>query len=77
MFVPQRILFEKNVMEYDIAQNIYNEFKDNKKIEIIDLSSNRIKQHIPGDNKEDSGTSDVPPVARLPYLHSHWQSPDE
>lgn len=50
MFVPQRILFEKNVMGYDIAQNIYNEFKDNKKIEIIDLSSNRIKQHIPGDN---------------------------
>ena len=50
MFVPQRILFEKNVMEYDIAQNIYNEFKDNKKIEIIDLSSNRIKQHIPGNN---------------------------
>ena len=50
MFVPQRILFEKNVMEYDIAQNIYNEFKDNKKIEIIDLTSNRIKQHIPGDN---------------------------
>ena len=35
MFVPQRILFEKNVMGYDIAQNIYNEFKDNKKIEII------------------------------------------
>ena len=50
MFVPQRILFEKNVMGYDIAQNIYNKFKDNKKIEIIDLSSNRIKQHIPGDN---------------------------
>lgn len=53
MFVPQRILFEKNVMKYDIAQNIYNTFKDNDKVEFIDLTSNRIKQHIDGDNLYD------------------------
>ncbi|MDO4535417.1 MAG: spore photoproduct lyase [Clostridium perfringens] len=53
MFIPQRILFEKNVMEYEIAQNIYNKFKDNERVELIDLSSNRIKQHIPGDNPYD------------------------
>ncbi len=53
MFVPQRILFEKNVMKYDIAKGIYDTFKDNDKVEFIDLSSNRIKQHLGGDNLYD------------------------
>lgn len=29
---------------------IYNKFRDNKDVEIINISSNRIKEHIPGEN---------------------------
>lgn len=50
MFVPKRILFEKGSLDYDIGKNIYNEFKDNPRVEIIELTSNRIKQNIPGEN---------------------------
>lgn len=50
MFVPKRIIFEKDVMQYEIAQNILNQFKDHKDVEIIRLENNRIKQHIPGDD---------------------------
>lgn len=50
MFIPKRILFEKNSLEYDIGKNIYNYFKDRDNIEIIELSNNKIKDKIPGDN---------------------------
>ncbi|HCW54713.1 MAG TPA: spore photoproduct lyase [Clostridium sp.] len=50
MFVPNRILFEKNSLDYEIGNNIFNTFKDNPKVEIINMSSNKIKSHIPGDN---------------------------
>lgn len=50
MFVPRRILFEKGSLDYEIGENIYNTFKDNKNVEIINISGNRIKQHIPGDD---------------------------
>lgn len=50
MFIPNRIIFEKNSLNYDRAQGILNTFKDNKNIEIIHLTSNRYKQHIPGDD---------------------------
>lgn len=49
MFVPQRILFEKETLKYDVGKNIYNKFKDNENVEIIKLTSNRVKQHIPGE----------------------------
>ncbi|SDP66625.1 spore photoproduct lyase [Clostridium gasigenes] len=49
MFVPQRILFEKETLKYDVGKNIYNKFKDNENVEIINLTSNRVKQHIPGE----------------------------
>lgn len=49
MFVPKRIIFEKESLEYDMAKEILNKFKD-KNVEIINLSSNRLKQHIPGDD---------------------------
>ena len=49
MFVPKRIIFEKGSLEYDMAKEILNKFKD-KKVEIINLSSNRLKQHIPGND---------------------------
>ena len=50
MFVPKRIIFEKDVLSYPIAQQVMNMFKNKPDIEIIHLSSNRLKEHIPGDN---------------------------
>lgn len=50
MFIPKRIIFEKGALDYDIGRNIYNTFKNNKNIEIINLTSNKVKQHIPGEN---------------------------
>ncbi len=50
MFVPKRILFEKNAINYEIGRGIYDFFKDNKNVEIIQLNSGRIKENIPGDN---------------------------
>lgn len=53
MFVPKRILFEKNTLNYEIGYNIYNFFKDYKDIELIELKSSRIKENIPGENLYD------------------------
>lgn len=50
MFVPKRIIFEKGSLDYEIGEDIYNTFKDNKNIEIIRLTSNKVKQHIPGED---------------------------
>ena len=50
MFKPKRIIFEKDVLKYDIAKEILNRFKDNTSIEIINLTSNMLKQHIPGED---------------------------
>lgn len=53
MFIPKRIIFEKNTLNHEIGKNIYNYFKDNNKIEIINLQNNKIKENIPGDNLYD------------------------
>lgn len=53
MFIPKRIIFEKNALEYETGLNIYNFFKDKDNVEIIRMSGNRIKSHIPGDNLRD------------------------
>lgn len=50
MFVPRRIIFEKGSLDYEVGKDVYNNFKDNSKIEIIKINSNQIKKHIPGDN---------------------------
>lgn len=50
MFIPKRIIFEKDSLEYDIAKRILAKFKDNTNIEIINMSSNKHKQHIPGED---------------------------
>lgn len=50
MFIPKRILFEKNSLNYEIGQNIYTFFKENKNVEIIQLSNNKIKDNIPGED---------------------------
>ena len=53
MFVPKRIIFEKNTLNYPMGIRIYDFFKSNKTIEIIELTNNRIKENIPGDNLYD------------------------
>lgn len=50
MFVPKRIVFEKGALDYEIGQNIYEKFKGSSEIEIIKLTSNKVNQHIPGEN---------------------------
>lgn len=50
MFVPKRIIFEKDSLNYEIAKNIYNKFKDKDDVEIINLTSNKLRQHIPGED---------------------------
>lgn len=50
MFIPKRILFEKDSLQYDMAKEILAKFKDKAEIEIINLTSNKIKQHIPGED---------------------------
>ena len=53
MFIPKRIIFEKNTLDYEIGNRIYHSFKNYKDIEIINLTNNRIKENIPGDNLYD------------------------
>ena len=50
MFNPKRIIFEKGSLDTEIGKNIYEKFKDNKDVELIKLSSNQVKGHIPGEN---------------------------
>ncbi len=50
MFIPKRIIVEKDALEYDMTKEILNKFKDDRNIEIIDLTSNKLKQHIPGND---------------------------
>lgn len=50
MFIPKRVIFEKDSLETEVGKNIYNKIKNNPNMEIINESSNKIKSHIPGDN---------------------------
>ncbi|MBS4839874.1 spore photoproduct lyase [Clostridium sp.] len=50
MFIPKRVIFEKDSLETEVGKNIYNKIKNNPNIEIINASSNKIKSHIPSDN---------------------------
>lgn len=50
MFNPKRIIFEKGALDYPLGQSIYQFFQDRPDLEVINLTSNRIKQHIPGDD---------------------------
>ncbi|MBO5131047.1 MAG: spore photoproduct lyase [Romboutsia sp.] len=57
MFIPKRVIFEKDSLDTEVGKNIYNMVKDNPKVEIINATSNRIKTHIPGDNLFDQYSS--------------------
>ena len=84
MFVPQRIIFEKGALDYEIGKNIYEQFKDREKTEIIKLTNNKIKEHIPGDNiqqfyKEGKNTLIVGVKKGYKFQSckpsAHWQLP--
>jgi spore photoproduct lyase len=53
MFVPKRIIFEKNALDYPIGKSIYHNFIANRDIDIIELRGNKIKENIPGDTPND------------------------
>lgn len=48
--MPKRIIFEKDSLQYDMGMEILTKFKDKSDIEIINLTSNKLRQHIPGNN---------------------------
>lgn len=50
MFIPKRIIFEKGALDYPVGKNIYNAFKDNKSVQIIKLTNNKVKDKIPGED---------------------------
>lgn len=50
MFVPKRIIYEKFFLDFDVGKSIYNQFKDNTNIEIINTTTNTLKKHIPGED---------------------------
>jgi len=50
MFIPKRIIFEKDSLDFDIGKEILNKFKDKDDVEIINVTSNKLKQHIPGED---------------------------
>ncbi len=50
MFIPKRIIFEKGSLDHEIGKKIYDKFKEDENIELIRLTSNKVKQHIPGEN---------------------------
>lgn len=53
MFQPQRVIFEKNSLDYSLGQALYHTFKQHSSIEIIELNHPRIKSHIPGENLQE------------------------
>lgn len=50
MFIPKRIIFEKNVIQHPIAERILQKFQNHSDVEIIHLTNNRIADKIPGED---------------------------
>lgn len=49
MFIPKRILFEKEALNYEAGKKIYQDFIKEKEVEIIELKGNKVMENIPGD----------------------------
>ncbi|MEG0772163.1 spore photoproduct lyase [Clostridium sp.] len=84
MFKPKRIIFEKDSLNYEMGKEIFNRFKDDDKVEIINLTSNKLKQHIPGEDlfsqyREGKKTLVVGPKKSLKFQSckpsAHYQLP--
>ena len=50
MFIPNKVIFEKGSLDYELGNELYNKFKDDVKFEIIELSSNKVSSAIQGEN---------------------------
>jgi len=50
MFIPNRVIFEKESFDYPLGKELYDKFTSDSKVEIIKLTSNRINQYIPGED---------------------------
>jgi len=50
MFIPKKVLFEKESLEYELGNTLYDRFKGDSRFEIIELSSNKISSFIQGEN---------------------------
>jgi spore photoproduct lyase len=50
MFIPKQILLEKDILDYPLAADIVNYFKSTPHVEIIQLTNNRLKEHIGGED---------------------------
>ncbi len=49
MFIPQRVLFEKGALDYPLGQTLYNHFKQESKVDLLEVATNQVKKHIPGE----------------------------
>ena len=43
MFIPQRVLFEKGALDYPLGQTLYTRFKQEAKVDLIEVATNQIK----------------------------------
>ncbi len=50
MFIPKRVIFEKVALDYPLGKSLYDNFKNNLKVEVFESATNQVKRHIPGDN---------------------------
>ncbi len=48
MFIPKRIIIQKEALEYDMTRDILSKFSNKQDIEIVTTASNKIKHYIPG-----------------------------
>ncbi len=54
MFLPERIIFEKGTRDYEIGARIYDTFKDNAKVQIMECATNKIKATIEGETVQET-----------------------
>ncbi|MBU5674918.1 spore photoproduct lyase [Alkaliphilus sp. MSJ-5] len=50
MFIPNRVLLEKESLDYPLGKELYDRFRNDSEVEIIKLTSNKINQYIPGED---------------------------
>lgn len=49
MFQPQRVLFEKTALDYEMGRRIYDIFSNQERVEVMECSAQKIKEIIAGD----------------------------
>lgn len=53
MFMPTRVIFEKESLDYPLGQSLHEHFSHSDAIEIVKTPGNRVKSLIPGENLHD------------------------